>query len=426
MGVTRERLIVFEDAGCRHFAPLTHTRPVYELLLGAMSLRERCEHAFDSTAELICRPHLSPHLAATTGRRVNDLIADRDPRPLLLLNGRVADPHAVQELVGAHGEPAVYMNGDVLVAARILPDLAPGLMINLEANGFLLDPGMLKMPMQHVATPRLVNALWELPLLNGEFITSDVERWGPTPSVDLPAGVHRTGDSALVLAAGAELDPGVVLDLRAGPIVIGRGARVAGLSRLEGPLAIGAGTQIAGGRIRAGTTLGPQCRIVGEVEAAIFHGYANKAHDGFIGHAYIGEWVNLGAMTTNSDLKNTYGTVKVWRDGNLIDTGEKKVGAMIGDHVKTGIGTLLDTGAIIGMVANIYGGSAVLASKWFPSFSWGAPPKLTLHDPERALVTMAEVMRRRGVALTDEYRDLIDATFDLTRPERNFAGIRDL
>ena len=126
------------------------------------------------------------------------------------------------------------------------------------------------------------------------------------------------------------------------------------------------------------------------------------------------------------DLKNTYGTVKVWRDGNLIDTGEKKVGAMIGDHVKTGIGTLLDTGTVIGMVANIYGGSAILASKWFPSFAWGTPPKLTLHDPERALVTMVEVMRRRGVALTDEYRDLIDAAFDLTRPERKFAGIRDI
>ncbi|HWN80621.1 MAG TPA: hypothetical protein VNM87_00855, partial [Candidatus Udaeobacter sp.] len=216
------------------------------------------------------------------------------------------------------------------------------------------------------------------------------------------------------------------LDLRQGPIVIGRGARVAGLSRLEGPLAIGARTQIAGGRIRAGTTLGPQCRIAGELEATIFHGYGNKAHDGFIGHAYVGEWVNLGAMTTNSDLKNTYGSVKVWRDGNLIDTGEKKVGAILGDHVKTGIGTLLDTGAIVGMVANIYGGSAVLGSKWFPSFSWGAPPKLTLHDPERALVTMAEVMRRRGVTLTDTYHDLIDATFDLTRSERTFAGIRDL
>jgi len=422
----RERLIVFEDAGCRHFAPLTHTRPAYELLLGVMRLRERCEQAFDATAELLCRPHLAAQLAATTGRHVNDLGREHRSSPLLFLNGRVADPHAVRALIGDGMEPALYLNGDVLVAARVLPDVVPGLMINLESNGFLLDPGMLKLPVAHVAAPRLVTAPWELPLLNGEFITADVRRFGPIPDPELPAGVYRTGDGALVLAPEVELDPGVVLDLRQGPIVIGRGARVAGLSRLEGPLAIGARTQIAGGRIRAGTTLGPQCRIAGELEATIFHGYGNKAHDGFIGHAYVGEWVNLGAMTTNSDLKNTYGSVKVWRDGNLIDTGEKKVGAILGDHVKTGIGTLLDTGAIVGMVANIYGGSAVLGSKWFPSFSWGAPPKLTLHDPERALVTMAEVMRRRGVTLTDTYHDLIDATFDLTRSERTFAGIRDL
>jgi UDP-N-acetylglucosamine diphosphorylase/glucosamine-1-phosphate N-acetyltransferase len=422
----RERLIVFEDAGCRNFTPLTHTRPVYELRLGIMGLRERCERAFAAEAELACRPHLAAHLAAATGRRVNDINGTSSSRSLLLVNGRATDPDALRALLARDAGPAAYMNGDLLVAARIPADRLDGLAANLAANGGLLEPGMLKVPAQHVAPAPLVTALWELPLRNGDFIRTDIQRLGGGGAPDELPGVHRSGDERLILAPGAVIEPGAILDLRSGPIIIGRDARVAGLSRLEGPLAIGARTQILGGRIRAGTTIGPECRVAGEVEAAILHGHTNKYHDGFIGHAYIGEWVNLGAMTTNSDLKNTYGTVKIWRDGALVDTGEQKVGALIGDHVKTGIGTLLDTGAVVGMVANIYGGSALLGSKWFPSFSWGTPPKLTLHDPERALVTMAEVMRRRGVALTQAYRDLIDDAFMLTRPERAFASIRDL
>jgi UDP-N-acetylglucosamine diphosphorylase / glucose-1-phosphate thymidylyltransferase / UDP-N-acetylgalactosamine diphosphorylase / glucosamine-1-phosphate N-acetyltransferase / galactosamine-1-phosphate N-acetyltransferase len=419
----RERLVVFEDAAYRHFAPLTHTRPVFELRLGIMGLRERCERAFGGEAALVCRPHLAPHLAAATGRPVNDL--GRGTAPLLLVNGRVADPDALRALLGDDSGPGVYMNGDELVAARIRPDLVQGLATNLEANGWLLDPGMLRVPVEHVAAPACVRELWELPLWNAEVIRADMARID-SRAASPPAGVHAVGDSPLVLAPGAVIEPGAVLDLRAGPILLGREARVAGLTRLEGPLAIGARTQVMGGRIRAGTTIGPQCRVSGEIEAAIFHGYANKYHDGFIGHAYVGEWVNLGAMTTNSDLKNTYGTVKIWREGSLVDTGEQKVGALIGDHAKTGIGTLFDTGAVVGAAANLYGGSALLGSKWFPSFSWGAPPKLTLHDPERALATMAEVMRRRGVTLTPEYRQMIAAAFELTRSEREFAGIRDL
>lgn len=424
----RERLLVFEDAACRHFAPLSHTRPAYELRVGLMSMRERCELAFGTAADLVCRPHLAAHVAAMTGRRVNDPGDGRDLHPLLLVNGRVRDPFAVKKLLAAESAPARFMNGDELVAARVPADAAGGLFTNLAANGFLLDPGMAVGGRQHVAALELFAHPWELARDNGAQIRADLGHLEGMEdgAAKVPPGVHLIGDEPLVLGPGAEVEPGTVLDRRAGPIILGRDVRVAGLSRLEGPLAVGAGSLIVGGRIRSGTTIGPGCRVAGEVEASIFHGHANKYHDGFIGHAYVGEWVNLGAMTTNSDLKNTYGTVKVWRDGTLIDTGEQKVGAMIGDHVKTGIGTLLDTGAVVGVAANIFGGSAVLGCKWFPSFSWGTPPKLVLHDPARALVTMQEVMSRRGVTLTDTYREMIDQVFALSQKEREFAGIHDL
>jgi UDP-N-acetylglucosamine diphosphorylase/glucosamine-1-phosphate N-acetyltransferase len=421
----RARLMMFEDAATRHFAPLTHTRPVYELMCGLMSLRERCERAFGSEAILVCRTHLGPPLAETTGRRVNEL--GPGSGPLVLVNGRLLHPYSLVEHLDQYEGPGTWWNGDELIAARIPAGNAGVLMENLDANGHLLEPGMLGGLPVHVEAEPLVERPWELVRENGARIERDVQRLGLVQGgSDLEPGVHQVGDGPLIVAPGAVIEPGTVLDTSNGPIVLGRGARVAGLTRIEGPTAVGAASQLVGGRIRAGTTIGPGCRVAGEVEASIFQGHSNKYHDGFIGHTYIGEWVNLGAMTTNSDLKNTYGTVKVWREGQLVDTGEQKVGALIGDHTKTGIGSLIDTGTVIGVAANVYGGGAVLATKWVPSFAWGAPPRLTLHDPERAMVTMEEVMRRRGATLTEAYREMMDEVFSLTRPEREFARIHEI
>jgi UDP-N-acetylglucosamine diphosphorylase/glucosamine-1-phosphate N-acetyltransferase len=418
-----ERLIVFEDAAARHFAPLAHTRPVFELLCGLMSPRERCERAFGAPAALVCRSYLAPLLAAASGRPVNSPGAGAGH--LFLMNGRLLDPAAVIALAAATPGPGAWWNGDELVAARVPAGDAEGLFTNLAGNDFVLDPGMVARFKRHEAATELARSLWGLVLANAAAIERDAAGLDAGGG-RLPPGVHALGSHPLLLAPGAEIEPGAVLDLRAGPIVIGPGARVAGLTRLEGPAGIGARTQILGGRIRAGTTIGPGCRIAGEVEASIVQGNSNKYHDGFLGHAYVGEWVNLGALTTNSDLKNTYGTVKVWQDGQLVDTGEQKVGAMIGDHVKTGIGSLLDTGTVIGVAANIFGGSTTLGTKFVPSFAWGTPPRLTLHDPMRALETMQEVMRRRGMTMTAVYREMLDQVFERTQHERAFAGIHEL
>lgn len=424
MSLIRARLLLFEDTGTRRFAPLTHTRPVYELLCGLMSLRERCERVLGAQATLICRSHLARHVKETAGRRVNQLGA-MSGGMFLFVNGRILDPAALPPLIEAAAEPGIWWNGGDLVAALLPATEARALLAKLRANDQILEPGMLPSLSRHLAAVPILEYPWQLALENGRRIERDVAALGLRERGDLPPGANRIGDAPLVLAPGAEVEPGAVIDTRGGPIVLGAGARVAGLTRLEGPAAVGAGSQLVGGRIRGGTTIGGGCRVAGEVEASIFHAYANKYHDGFIGHSYVGEWVNIGAMTTNSDLKNTYGTVRVWCDGKLMDTKQQKVGALIGDHAKTGIGSLLDTGTTIGAAANIYGGSAVLASKWIPSFAWGAPPKLTVHDPLRALETMKEVMRRRGVAMTPAYRAMIEEVFDRTRPERRFAGIAE-
>jgi UDP-N-acetylglucosamine diphosphorylase/glucosamine-1-phosphate N-acetyltransferase len=212
----------------------------------------------------------------------------------------------------------------------------------------------------------------------------------------------------------AVVDPMVVADTTKGPVVIDREAVINAFSRLEGPCYIGPATQVLGAKIRAGATLGPHCRVGGEVEASIIHGYSNKYHDGFLGHAYVGEWVNLGAGTHNSDLRNDYGPVHVTVDGQSIDTGCTKVGCFLGDHTKTGLGTLLNTGTNSGIFCNLLP-SGRLLPKHVPSFcSWWNGSLRENSDLWQLLRTAAEVMRRRGQALTDSHASLYSHIFDQT------------
>jgi UDP-N-acetylglucosamine diphosphorylase/glucosamine-1-phosphate N-acetyltransferase len=175
---------------------------------------------------------------------------------------------------------------------------------------------------------------------------------------------------------------------------------------------VGRGSTILGGSVGE-VSIGPVCRIHGEVEASVVLGYSNKAHDGFLGHAYLGCWVNLGAMTTNSDLKNNYGNVRLWTPEGDVDTGERKLGCLLGDHVKTAIGTLLNTGTVVEAGSNLFG--AAQPPKYVPPFSWGAEGTYAL---EKFLATAALVMGRRGVALGAGQRALLEAAWMLGSERR--------
>jgi UDP-N-acetylglucosamine diphosphorylase/glucosamine-1-phosphate N-acetyltransferase len=213
----------------------------------------------------------------------------------------------------------------------------------------------------------------------------------------------------------------VVADTTCGPITIGPDAAVTAFSRLEGPCYIGSGTHILGAKIRAGSTIGPNCRIGGEVEASIILGNTNKYHEGFLGHSYVGEWVNFGAGTQNSDLRNDYGEVQVFVQGQLTATGRNKVGCFIGDHTKTGLGTLLNTGTSVGVFCNLLP-TGHLLPRYFPSFCtfWnGAVTENT--ELAGLLRTAGEVMRRRDATLTDAHAALFRAILDATSPERQRA-----
>ena len=211
----------------------------------------------------------------------------------------------------------------------------------------------------------------------------------------LPSGTTVFGNVDAIAARGAEIEPGVVLDARKGAIILERGVQVRSGTRLEGPFCAGTGTFIVGGQLRH-VSAGPHCRLHGEISTSVFNGYANKSHDGFVGHSVIGEWVNLGAGTITSNLKNTYGPIRLDIGEHRIDTQRTNLGSLFGDHVKTAIGTLLPTGAVIGTGANLFG--APRAPKYTAPFAWGGDTAERISADQ--FVAMAKrIMPRRDVTV---------------------------
>jgi UDP-N-acetylglucosamine diphosphorylase/glucosamine-1-phosphate N-acetyltransferase len=176
-----------------------------------------------------------------------------------------------------------------------------------------------------------------------------------------------------------------------------------------GPAWIGPGSHVLGGKLTS-VALGPHCRVGGEVESTVFQGYGNKRHQGFLGHAAVGEWVNLGALTANSDLKNNYGPVRVWVHGVETDSGESKVGCFLGDHVKTGIGTLLTTGAVVGPGSNLFAGGR-FTPRYLPGWAWWDGEATVPHRWDKFLATARTAMGRREVALTPAYEAALHAAW---------------
>jgi UDP-N-acetylglucosamine diphosphorylase/glucosamine-1-phosphate N-acetyltransferase len=223
----------------------------------------------------------------------------------------------------------------------------------------------------------------------------------------LPEGTIVLGDAARVASRGATIEPGVVFDVRQGAVVIESGVEIRHGTRIEGPCWFGPKCRVLGGFIRA-SAFGPRSVVHGEISASSFLGYANKSHDGFVGNSVIGQWVNLGAGTTTSNLKNTYGPVRLDIAGRRVETGRTNLGSIIGDHAKTAIGTMLPTGTIVGAGASVFGQGPV--PKYVYPFAWGDGNDQ--RQSEAGFLTIAErVMPRRDVAFTPERRASLAATY---------------
>ena len=370
------------------WAPWSGVRPIAELRAGAWRIRERWERALGVAAAAIVGGHV-------------DGFADVDAPPILA-------PSA-----GAGGR----REGGFAAAAWFAPSagrisLAPGgrrlthagetvaCVIVDGAEPRLVTEG----PAQEVAGVRLDGAYDLLRAL--ELLLGDDCAEASGTAAELPAGTILLGDPDRVVAHGATIEPGVIFDVRNGAVVLEAGAEVRSGTRLEGPCWIGGGARVVGGFVRS-SVIGPRCVVRGEISSSSFIGYANKAHDGFVGHSVIGHWANLGAGTTTSNLKNTYGPIRLEPAGARIETGRTFLGSLIGDHAKTAIGTMLATGTVIGAGANVFGTATV--PKYVPGLAWGCAGERLTEDG--FLRTAGRVMPRRDIEFTPARAESLRATY---------------
>ena len=405
----------------RNFYPLALSRPIWELRCGMTSLGEKL---FDAVrpAEMAC--FLPPYLAGVwwTGWPVNDpqSLAGAD---LLVVDARVK-AGGLPRLDDGPSRVFLDGNGEVLAARIVREDLAKLQTGSIDA---LLNSA--KQNFRATADIELPtwNYIWELILANPAQLIEDFRSAGRCGIDSTGAGgrslCHPRQPQRDLCWPRRKIHPMVVLDAEHGPIYIDVGAEIHPFTRIEGPCYIGRDSILLGAKCREGNSIGPMCRIGGEVEESIIQGYSNKYHDGFLGHAYVGQWVNLGALTTNSDLKNDYSEVKITLDGRRqLPTGSTKVGALIGDHAKTSIGTLLNTGACVGAMTVLIAGGRLLP-KFIPTFTWYFNDAITAGmGKEAAYATARTAMGRRKCQWTEADAAMWNAVYELTAEEREQAA----
>jgi len=393
-------LYLYDDARARGFEPFASSRPISELVSGVATIRERWQIALQgvkSTRFLAGRRHLDFDEGSESAPAGGTI-----PAGAIIVNARAvpAVPADVLKLGRFNAGCSVWRCAERLAGIRIgepiaasafedgslsLEDLAAGTGGIGEMKGWWLDD------------------VWDLVRILPEQLADDLARMAQRLSTGddgPPAHVTVLGEKRIMVAEDVIIEPHVVFDTTAGPISIGRGSHIRAFTRITGPCYIGRDVTVMGGDI-TGCSIGDVSKVRGELSATIIVGHSNKGHDGFVGHSYIGRWVNLGAGTVTSNLKNTYGTVALWTPQGQRDTGLQFLGTLFGDHVKTGIGLRLTTGTVLGAGANVYGN---MPPKVVAPFSWGDAPPYTVYHADKFVETAQRMMSRRHVELTERAR----------------------
>ena len=388
-------IVLYDDDHARKFEPFALTRPAGELRAGALLVRERWATALGLTVSgFVGAPHLSsfeeegaPH--AVDGVAAGAIVANSRFAPALA----AAAPDASRWLAGGR-VAAVRVARDVMPkelhhGKRPLEELpaAPG--AEVEIAGWWLDevwsPIALLAAMLGDDLPRLAAA-------------GSMRRLGSGDAIVI-------GGHPVFVEAGATVEPQVCFDVTNGPVMVRAGATVQSFTRVVGPCYVGEHSLISSDRV-ATCSIGPSCRVHGEISMTIFLGYGNKGHDGFVGHSYLGRWTNLGAETVTSNLKNTYGPVSLWTPDGTRDTKLQFLGTLFGDHAKTGINVPLTTGTVLGAGANVV---KAMPPKVVPPFAWGEPGKFETYRLDKFLEVAARVMARRSVVLSARGREQLAA-----------------
>ena len=378
-------LYLYDDLVARTFEPFALTRPTSELRTGVELIRARWESAL--------RARAAGSIVATHLGEFEELDAPPAVSTTIPAGSIVANSRCVVPLEWISQEADIWTCHGRVAAVR--------LRVQLDVEE--LDGGEAPLESLEAAGNRNVGIegrwlteVWSIVTDLAAQLQDDISRLAPALDCISAAHVTVLGNNPVYIERGANVEPLVVIDATSGPVLVRAGATVRAFTRLVGPLAIGKNASVLGDRV-AGCSIGEMCVVRGEIADSVILGHSNKAHDGFVGHSYLGRWVNLGAGTTTSNMKNTYGSVALWTPSGIRDSGAVRLGSFFGDHVKTGIGLRLTTGSVVGAGSNIYG--SAMPPKYVPPFSWGEGEELGAYDIEKFLLTAERAMTRRQVGL---------------------------
>jgi UDP-N-acetylglucosamine diphosphorylase/glucosamine-1-phosphate N-acetyltransferase len=392
-----DNIILFDDPAYRGtLLPFTFTRPVADIRVGILTIAEKWEK----------------HLKATTGFLTQDYLQDKFPyqnEPALMINGSLCP-----------NEPLLLAIKDLQPGEALWK--GPTLLATKEENpaDFVIDGSKQKERIEFAGDFTSIHKTWHIFQHNADEIRKDFDLITLNKiSADIndPHTIVYNSDNIFV-EEGASIKA-AVLNAEDGPIYIGRNASIQEGSLIKGPFALCEGSTVnMGAKMRGDTTVGPYSKIGGEVSNSVIFGFSNKGHDGFMGNSVIGEWVNIGADTNTSNLKNNYATVKLWdyTRGGFTNTGQQFCGLMMADHAKCGINTMFNTGTVVGVGANIFGDG--FPRNFIPSFSWGGAAGFSTFQFRKFEEVASKVMERRRLEFDDTEKAILQKVFDLTKAYR--------
>jgi len=405
-------LVIYEDYSSRWFYPLNLNRPTSGLKCGAFSLSEKIRYTFP---HLKCYYILRKEISILEKRLFEFSRIKENEEYLFILSSVISE-----ENWGLSMNESAYIQEN-LVGFKLSGNLAR----SLSENDFLQKDQLEKKLSQFNLKRREVkgrryNYTHQLMMANSEEIIRDFKRLKENfPQADNSSVSIRGKRENVLIHKDAVIHDGVYLNSEGGPIIIDELAEVRPLSVIEGPCYIGRKVQVDQCKIGGGSSLFEGCRVGGEIGSSVMLDYSNKHHEGFLGHSYVGSFVNFGAMATNSDLKNNYGEVKLQILGETVNTVSVKMGCLIGDHSKLGIGSLLNTGTVIGVGCNLYF-EGKMYPRDLPSFVWGGKFPFKEYEKEKWIKNTEKIMARRQKVLTEEEAKLYLELHDNESKRREF------
>ncbi|MEX2603191.1 MAG: putative sugar nucleotidyl transferase [Gracilimonas sp.] len=392
-------LIFFTDEKADNFHPLTLTRPLDDLRVGILTIREKwLKHLQLNDFSRL----LPEYLVGVFGSR--GISGEND---YLWINARFLPS---EKLINAihklkQGEQITFDGNTVAAIA------------NRETTKHMFDSNMFikdNFSNNEITGVIHLEHLWDLLALNSFEIDKDLPliKLKPVSETGYHNGTAIQKPENVFVHETVKIEPGCILIGDDGPVIIQKGAVIEAGCILRGPVVIGENATLKmKARISGGTTIGPVCKVGGEVSNCIFHSYSNKAHEGFTGNSIFGQWVNLGADTNTSNLKNNYSTVRMadWNSKNEMETEVQFLGTIMGDHSKTAINTMLNTGTLCGVSSNIF--MAGFPPKYISSFSWVGSADYGIYDFDKAIEAMKAMMKRRDIELTEDYKNMMHHIF---------------